>query len=155
MSRGELRADLRGTVDADPTEPISAVGPGALDELGAEGVQLVDDGVGAPAGAADEVRASGLGVFDEGIKPGWKQKVRDIDLVRAGGLVRDAAGDDEPLLGAGGEVRALLEDATIAGDGGICTCGKLVVGRIESSMGGAQLQQRFGLDGQDLLIGGT
>jgi len=65
------------------------------------------------------------------------------------------AGYDEPLLGAGPEVRALLDDAAVAGDGGIGARGELVVGVIEPSMGGAELQQRIGLDGHDLLIGGS
>lgn len=132
----------------------SAARGARIGEAGAEGIKLMDGRVGPASGAADDVRAGGLGLLEQGVERG-EEVLGDVDLVGGGGRILDAAGDDESLLGARGDVCSSLEDATIPCDGGIRPCGELIESRVEPSMGGAQLKDGVGLDGLDLMIGGT
>jgi hypothetical protein len=67
--------------DAYPTGPISMVRPCVAGELLTERIQLINDGVGTPAGRDCELLAERLRVFDEVPQPVQKQAVGDVGLV--------------------------------------------------------------------------
>ena len=88
------------------------------DQLFAEFVELVDEGVLRSLAAAGDRRAGGLILLDQGVEGGEEQSVGDVNLVGICLLVGDATGHVEPLLFMGSSGTAYSEQIAIPADGG-------------------------------------